>query len=156
VAGQSAITLKGGDIDFTTPGAFTVHGATHAFEAGGSQAAELPALPAAAIGEAPRFVELNYDYDDLTPVANASYKVVFETGEVLQGTLDADGFARIEGVPKGAYIVEYGDDPAPWVPPPLDQLPWEHPDVQAEAQRLVDEARKRRGFSGADIDGGAA
>jgi uncharacterized protein (DUF2345 family) len=34
VAGQSAITLNGGDIDFTTPGAFTVHGATHAFLGG--------------------------------------------------------------------------------------------------------------------------
>ena len=41
VAGQSSITLKGGDIDFTTPGAFTVHGATHAFEDAGSQAATL-------------------------------------------------------------------------------------------------------------------
>ncbi len=156
VAGQSAITLKGGDIDFTTPGAFTVHGATHAFLGGGNQAAQLPALPAAAIGEAPRFVELSYHYDDLVPVANAAYKVVFESGEVLQGTLGADGFARIEGVPKGAYIVEYGDDPAPWVPPPLDEPPWAHPDVQAEAQRLVDEAKKRRGVAATDSDGGTA
>jgi type VI secretion system secreted protein VgrG len=45
VAGQSAITLKDGDIDFTTPGAFTVHGATHAFEPGESRPAELTRLP---------------------------------------------------------------------------------------------------------------
>ena len=49
VAGQSAITLKGGDIDFTTPGAFTVHGATHAFEPGDSAPAELMRLPNSSI-----------------------------------------------------------------------------------------------------------
>ncbi len=45
VAGQSSITLAGGDIEIKTPGAFTVHGATHAFEGAASQAASLPMLP---------------------------------------------------------------------------------------------------------------
>ncbi len=156
VAGQSSITLRGGDIEFKTPGAFTVHGATHAFLGGGSEPATLAALPTGAIGEPVRFVELSYHYDDLTPIGGAPYKVTFQTGEVLQGTLDADGFARIEGVPKGTYRVDYGEDPAAWVAPPLDELPWDKPDVKAEAQRLVDEARRKRGIDSDSDNGDAA
>ncbi|WP_267875087.1 DUF2345 domain-containing protein [Massilia sp. Root418] len=44
-AGQSSITLDGGDITFACPGNFTVKGGQHIFDGGGSGAAALPALP---------------------------------------------------------------------------------------------------------------
>ena len=45
IAGQSGITLEGGNITVTTPGSFAVKGATHGFLGGGSRPASLPALP---------------------------------------------------------------------------------------------------------------
>lgn len=44
-AGQSSITLDGGDITFACPGNFTVKGGQHIFDGGGSGAAALPSLP---------------------------------------------------------------------------------------------------------------
>ena len=64
VAGQSAITLRGGDITCVTPGAFTVHGATHAFEGGGSGEAALPKLPTAMICPPPADKSLFVKYDE--------------------------------------------------------------------------------------------
>ena len=42
-AGQSAITLEGGNITFACPGVFSVKGASHPFSSGGSDAAVLGA-----------------------------------------------------------------------------------------------------------------
>ncbi|PPD18752.1 MAG: hypothetical protein CTY24_12405 [Methylobacter sp.] len=44
-AGQTAITLDGGNITFTCPGQFTVHASRHPFEGGSRQADGLNALP---------------------------------------------------------------------------------------------------------------
>ncbi len=44
-AGQSAITLEGGNITFACPGNFTVKGAQHLFDGGGNKAADLRRLP---------------------------------------------------------------------------------------------------------------
>ncbi|MET0856081.1 MAG: type VI secretion system Vgr family protein [Telluria sp.] len=44
-AGQSAITLEGGNITFACPGNFTVKGGQHLFDGGGNNAAELRRLP---------------------------------------------------------------------------------------------------------------
>jgi type VI secretion system secreted protein VgrG len=44
-AGQSAITLEGGNITFACPGNFTVKGGQHLFDGGGNQAADLRRLP---------------------------------------------------------------------------------------------------------------
>jgi type VI secretion system secreted protein VgrG len=44
-AGQSAITLEGGNITFACPGNFTVKGGQHLFDGGGNKAAELRKLP---------------------------------------------------------------------------------------------------------------
>jgi type VI secretion system secreted protein VgrG len=45
MAGQSSVTLEGGNITFTCPGNFTVKGAQHMFDAGANKAAELGKLP---------------------------------------------------------------------------------------------------------------
>jgi type VI secretion system secreted protein VgrG len=44
-AGQSSITLEGGDITFACPGNFTVKGGQHVFDGGASKAAVLPNQP---------------------------------------------------------------------------------------------------------------
>lgn len=44
-AGQSAITLEGGNITFACPGNFTVKGGQHLFDSGGRKGANLAALP---------------------------------------------------------------------------------------------------------------
>jgi type VI secretion system secreted protein VgrG len=44
-AGQSAITLEGGNITFACPGNFTVKGGKHTFDAGENKAAEMLKLP---------------------------------------------------------------------------------------------------------------
>jgi type VI secretion system secreted protein VgrG len=44
-AGQSAITLEGGNITFACPGNFTVKGGQHLFDGGGNKAAEMRKLP---------------------------------------------------------------------------------------------------------------
>ncbi|MCA6216261.1 type VI secretion system tip protein VgrG [Ideonella sp. B7] len=112
IAGQSGITLEGGNITVTTPGSFAVKGATHGFLGGGSQAASLPALPTGQVSQAPVFMELNLHDEWLMPVAGAAYTVVFEDGTQRQGHLDADGHARLEGVPNLPARVFYGEDPA--------------------------------------------
>ncbi len=120
VAGQSGITLEGGDITFTTPGAFTVHGATHGFEAGGSGAGVLPALPTGGLGDPQNWIEINHRDADNAPMAGQKYKIYFEGGSVISGVLDADGHARHDSVPSKAERVEYEarvpEKEQPWDP----------------------------------------
>jgi type VI secretion system secreted protein VgrG len=111
IAGQSSITLDGSDIEFKTPGAFTVKGSSHAFLGGGGQAAALVALPVGKLGEPLAFMELNLHDEWLMPVPGAPYRVVFEDGTVREGKLDDKGHARLEGIPNLMAQVFYGEDP---------------------------------------------
>ena len=61
----------------------------------------------------PAFMELNLHDDWLQPVAGAPYVVVFEDGSQREGVLDANGYARLEGVPNRMAEVFYGEDPRP-------------------------------------------
>lgn len=112
IGGNSRLLLDGGDITFTTPGQFEVKGSLHAFEGGGSQAAQLQALPQGRVGEIPTWLELRYTYRDLTPVAGAPYLVRYADGTVAQGALDATGFARIDNPPDEGEVF-FGFDPRP-------------------------------------------
>jgi type VI secretion system secreted protein VgrG len=112
IAGQSSVTLDGADIEFKTPGAFTVKGSGHAFLGGASQAASIEALPVGKLDEAPAFMELNLHDEWLMPVAGAAYRVVFDDGTVREGKLDSNGHARLEGIPNKLAQVFYGEDPA--------------------------------------------
>jgi type VI secretion system secreted protein VgrG len=47
------------------------------------------------------------------PVPGAPYRGVFDDGTVREGTLDANGHARLEGVPNQMARVYYGEDPRP-------------------------------------------
>ena len=82
------------------------------------------------------WLELQYRYDDLEPVKNADYRVVFENGASRSGTLDDKGTARLDAVPLEKYTVFYGEDTRDFKP--LATLP---PNTLAGNAHTVDEAR---------------
>jgi type VI secretion system secreted protein VgrG len=131
-AGQSSITLDGANITFACPGTFSVKGSGHSLGGGASVAAELPALPDQRLGEPGSWIAVSHMDPEGQPLAGQKYKIHFEGGVVVQGTLDAKGYAMHEGVPKVAQFVEYEvrkpEPDKPWQP--LDAL------VTAAQQKL--------------------
>ena len=64
MAGQSSVTLEGGNITLACPGNFTVKGAQHTFAGASSLAAELKQLPSGCIAIDPPSVSLFTRYDE--------------------------------------------------------------------------------------------
>jgi type VI secretion system secreted protein VgrG len=108
-AGQSSITLEGGDITFACPGNFTVKGAQHLFDGGASKTANLLNLPGELSEEAKHWIALNYIDPELAEgIPEVDYEIHFENGPMLTGTLDKNGKARHENVtPKPVKKVVY-------------------------------------------------
>jgi type VI secretion system secreted protein VgrG len=108
-AGQSSITLEGGDITFACPGEFTVKGGQHVFDGGAARAAVLPVLPD---GELPLdTLYLDHRYHDDQPLAGANYVVRLADGTERTGKLDGQGRAVISGVTPGTAQVSFGPMP---------------------------------------------
>jgi len=98
-AGQSAVTLDGGDITFACPGTFSVKGGQHLFDGGANQAANIPTLPDELAQEAQHWIALQYlDPETNEGIAGAEYEIHFTGGPMLTGKLDQDGKARHENV----------------------------------------------------------
>jgi len=114
VAGQSAITLKGGDIDFTTPGAFTVHGATHAFEAAGNGTAILPNLPDGNLTIPPQSAVIQHRYHDDEGVQQARYIATLSDGQQRTGVTDSAGMVTLDNLPPGPLQIRFEPDGRPW------------------------------------------
>ena len=91
-AGGSQIRISAKGIEVITGGKFEVKAGQHQFLGGTTASAEIPALPILTLPS--RTVELNYLYDDLKPVAQAPYKLVFEDGSMQEGLLDNNGYAK--------------------------------------------------------------
>jgi type VI secretion system secreted protein VgrG len=117
-AGQSAVTLEGGDITFACPGTFSVKGGQHVFDGGANKAAEFPHLPTGAI-ELKNFIALHYRDAAGDPMAGVGYKIKFADGVVIEGQLDQSGNARHENVPDKPVCVEYEERK------PLPDKPWD-------------------------------
>ena len=145
IGGQSKLLLEGGNITFSCPGLFEVKSSMHNFLGGGSNAASVEALPVGKVGVPPLEIELHYDYDDLSPVVGAPYKVTFEDGTVRQGSLNSTGYALLSGVPPGAYSVEYGEDARDWKADAVNNRDAEFfkGDVQAEGKALIERMLQR-------------
>lgn len=93
-AGQSAITLQGGDITFACPGNFTVKGGKHSFDAGDRKGANLASLPSDHQRET-HWIALQYlDPETARGIGGANYEIHLLKGGVLSGTLDDDGKAH--------------------------------------------------------------
>lgn len=104
------------------PGNFIVRASQNPFIAGESNTAGMESLPVGLAGEQPNWMELNHHWPDLTPVAGAAYRVVFADGTVREGTLDGNGYAKLEGIPASAAQVYFGEDPRSWEPAPVKAL----------------------------------
>lgn len=100
-----------------TTGTWRQHAAQHDFVPGKSEGT--PALPQT-VQLAPGQLNLYHQY--VTPegsrrqgIRQGDYTVVDAEGGVHQGTLDANGFASVAGLPMGMATVSYGKDPRdPW------------------------------------------
>ena len=118
-AGQSSITLEGGDITFACPGNFTVKGGQHVFDGGGSTPAQIAVLPD---GESKlnNFIALNYRDPYGQPMAGVAYKILFANGTIITGRLDEKGNARHDNVPEQPISAQYEtrtpDPEKPWNP----------------------------------------
>ena len=98
-AGQSSITLEGGDITFACPGNFTVKAAKHEFQSGASKTAHLKNLPGELIEDAKHWIALNYiDPEFAEGIADVDYEIHFDGAPMLTGTLDESGRAHHENV----------------------------------------------------------
>ena len=54
-----------------------------------------------------RVIELTLKDSTGEPVENAKYKIYFDNGEIREGTLDANGYRKIEDAPTVAWSVEF-------------------------------------------------
>ncbi len=146
VAGQSGITLEGGDITFTTPGAFTVHGATHGFEAGGSGNATLPGLPDSAVTIPPQSAVIQHHYHDDEGVQQARYVAVLGDGQTRRGVTDSAGSVTLDNLPPGPVQIQFEPDGRAWErldgqdnPDKISPTP-----TDADIDRLIDKTRGRQ------------
>ncbi|MDA4885250.1 type VI secretion system Vgr family protein, partial [Acinetobacter baumannii] len=93
-SGSSQIKINSSGIFPVTGGKFEVKAGQHVFMGGGSASSTLPALPQLNIP--PKELELKYVYDDLKPVAQAPYKLIFQDGSMQEGILDSNGYAKVQ------------------------------------------------------------
>jgi len=98
-AGESAITLEGGDITFACPGKFSVKGGKHTFDKGDRNTANLRNLPGELSPEMQHWIALHYLDPDLAEgIPDVDYEIHFQNGPVVTGTLDKHGKALHENV----------------------------------------------------------
>ena len=62
------------------------------------------------------WIEIELFDEEDNPVPGEKYKVTLADGSVAEGTLDAKGFARLDGIPKGDCKVTFPD---------IDKEAWE-------------------------------
>lgn len=96
------------------PGNFIIKASQQPFLVGEFSNVGTIALPIGLAGKPSNWIELNHHWPDLTPVAGASYRVVFADGSRREGTLDDNGHARLEDVPGMAARVYFGEDSRDW------------------------------------------
>ena len=90
-AGQSSVTLEGGNITFACPGTFSVKGGTHAFSGGASASPDLLALPDTKY----KLYDEAFVVKDPNGVAlsDIPYRIKSSAGDVLSSTAK-DGFSE--------------------------------------------------------------
>jgi type VI secretion system secreted protein VgrG len=150
-AGQSSITLEGGDITFACPGNFTVKGGQHLFEGGASPATTLPVLPSELKSLVPpeipqpgdhslRFAFAGADtlISDLAMV-DKKYTITDTLGTVLaSGNLDSSGrLPRLDFPEAKDLLLHIGDEKWRSVPVEADA---DDPDMALVADLLPEES----------------
>ena len=109
-AGQSFVKINASGITNGTSGKWITHASTHSFEKPATNSYVMPHLLKADLQKTD--LEFRHLTDWGVPLAGAAYKATLSDGSVRKGTLDAQGVARISGVPAGtAAKVEYDYKP---------------------------------------------
>lgn len=112
-AGQSSVTLEGGNITFACPGNFSVKGSQHKFDSGHRHETQLSKLPDVSAGIIPVGAS-KWLYDEQIEfrnvnnalLANVAYQLKLEDGTVINGVTDSKGkTGRITNI-KPLAIVE--------------------------------------------------
>ena len=109
-AGQTSITLDGGNITFACPGTFSVKGSAHSLDSGASSPAALPKL---ADSRAKLFDQHFVLKDDETGklLANYPYKIHRADGSIETGTSDEKGQTHKVGAAEAEKItIELGGE----------------------------------------------
>ncbi|WP_180095105.1 MULTISPECIES: DUF2345 domain-containing protein, partial [unclassified Acinetobacter] len=106
-AGGSQLKITSAGIFPTTAAKFEVKAGQHKFVDGAQVSPVIPPLPTLNIK--PAWIELALHTENLEPVSNAPFTIIFEDGSTLKGTLDKSGFKRIENAPNMKYEVFFGD-----------------------------------------------
>ncbi|WP_287911811.1 type VI secretion system Vgr family protein [Acinetobacter sp.] len=107
IADTSEVKINGSGVFATTPSLFEVKSGQQKFTGGAQVDSLIPPLPNLEIK--PAWIELVLHTENLEPVSNAPYTILFEDGSKLKGHLDQQGFKRIDGVPNMKYEVFFGD-----------------------------------------------
>jgi type VI secretion system secreted protein VgrG len=89
-AGQSSITLEGGNITFACPGNFSVKGGQHLFDSGSSNAPSIASLPDTRVKLFDEAFILK-DQDTGLPVPFHPYRIIRADGAVEEGITDESG-----------------------------------------------------------------
>jgi type VI secretion system secreted protein VgrG len=89
-AGQSAITLEGGDITFACPGKFSVKGSKHLFDKGVSRNSAIEALPDTRVKTFAQQVRAIHEPTG-EAIAQMPYRLETGDGDVHYGYTDDDG-----------------------------------------------------------------
>lgn len=92
-AGESSITLEGGDITFACPGTFSVKGGQHLFDKGDSKSIQLDSLPDS---RAKIYKEKVRAINSRTgdPIANLKYRIQTQDGSNIFGETDKEGYTQ--------------------------------------------------------------
>ena len=112
IGGGSYTEWSAQGIKHGTAGSWQEHAAMHSQEGPLRRDVAMPSFTLPTVTPASSPMGLFLHYPDLTGVANASYRVVFNNGEVREGRLDAHGRAELQDVPNETAHVYYGEPPA--------------------------------------------
>ncbi|WP_443112901.1 type VI secretion system Vgr family protein [Herbaspirillum seropedicae] len=109
-AGGSFIQINSAGITQGTPGKWEAKASLHSMPGPASQNFVMPHVQKSELQ--PSDMEFRHLTDWGEPLAGAAYKAILSDGSVRKGTLDAQGIARLSGVPAGASAkVEYNYQP---------------------------------------------
>jgi uncharacterized Zn-binding protein involved in type VI secretion len=53
------------------------------------------------------YVEISLKDGEGNVVPNAAYRLIFDNGQIMEGTLDSNGYKKVENVPPGQWSVEF-------------------------------------------------
>jgi type VI secretion system secreted protein VgrG len=103
--GGSYVKITAEGIEYGTQGHWEVHASSHTHA--GPRNMAVPVMPARSLKNFPNWIAISHRDPEGTPMAGQKYRIYFEGGTIISGTLDAKGKAHHDNVPEKAERVEY-------------------------------------------------